>query len=215
METGQEPLLDEIQWRSPQIVQSLQGGINTNTGESHTQTGHTTTAHATAVLQYFAYSPFFDATSNNAVLLNQASYNPQMAQQVQTREAFEGRLRSMQGVEFVVVQDPSNRGQQPEHSGVWVIRKQNRRKQQGFEDEVSPISLYFVVGENIYMAPSVGSILGSRLVWTVRLQAGLSLCLRCIAVDGHIFDEAHVICNLVFGLTQSHAVTTHPLQGVF
>ncbi|MCJ1353495.1 MAG: Mediator of RNA polymerase II transcription subunit 6 [Icmadophila ericetorum] len=150
MEIAQEPLLDEIQWRSPQIAQSLPGGIHTD-----------------SVLRYFAHSPFFDATSNNAVLLNQATYNPQMHYLILSREAFEARLRSMQGVEFVVAQDPSNKGQLQEHNGVWVIRKQSRRKIPGSEDEITPISLYFVVGENVYMAPSVGNILGSRLLSTV------------------------------------------------
>ena len=84
---------------------------------------------------------------------------------IQTREAFEERLRTMQGLEFMVAQDPSDNGTLQEHSGVWVIRKQNRRKRQESEDEVTPLSAYFVVGENIYMAPTVGNVLGSRMVY--------------------------------------------------
>ena len=84
---------------------------------------------------------------------------------LQTREAFEGRLRSMAGLEYLVVGDPSNNGTKTENSGVWVIRKQNRRKRQGQEDEITPISSYFVIRENIYMAPSVVNVLQSRLVW--------------------------------------------------
>lgn len=118
----------------------------------------------TAVLPYFSQSPFFDATSNNATLTTQATYNPNLFHILQTREAFEGRLKTMQGLEFMVAHDPSENGHKIENSGVWVIRKQNRKKKQGAEDEVVAISSYFVVGENIYMAPSVGSILDSRMV---------------------------------------------------
>ncbi|KAI4124323.1 MAG: hypothetical protein LQ347_005782 [Umbilicaria vellea] len=145
MASSQEPPLDEIQWRSPPIAQSM-GGIHTNT-----------------VLPYFSHSPFFDGTSNNAALTTQATYNPNMLYLIQTRDAFEGRLRTMAGLEFMVAHDPSNNGQQHENSGVWVIRKQNRRKRTGYEDEVTVLSSYFVIGENIYMAPSVGNVIGSRM----------------------------------------------------
>ncbi|CAD6578783.1 MAG: hypothetical protein ASARMPRED_008848 [Alectoria sarmentosa] len=145
---AQEPPLDEIQWRSPKAQEM--GGIHTNT-----------------VLPYFAESPFFDATSNNATLTTQALYNPNMYYIIQTREAFEGRLRTMQGLEFMVVHDPSENDTKRDHNGVWVVRKQNRRKRQGAQDEVTGISSYYVVGENVYMAPSVGNILGSRLLSTV------------------------------------------------
>lgn len=117
-----------------------------------------------AVLPYFAESPFFDATSNNATLTTQALFNQNMYYIIQTREAFEGRLRTMQGLEFMVTHDPSENDTKHDHSGVWVIRKQNRRKRQGAQDEVTGISSYYVVGDNVYMAPSVGNILGSRLV---------------------------------------------------
>ena len=161
---AQEPPLDEIQWRSPKAQEM--GGIHTNTGKDETRSQSPPT-HPTyfAVLPYFAESPFFDATSNNATLTTQALYNPNMYYIIQTREAFEGRLRTMQGLEFMVTQDPSENDTKPDHSGVWIIRKQNRRKRQGAQDEVTGISSYYVVGENVYMAPSVGNILGSRLVW--------------------------------------------------
>ena len=70
----------------------------------------------------------------------------------------------MQGLEFMVSHDPSENGHKIENSGVWVIRKQTRKKRQGAEDEISCISSYFVVGENIYMAPSVMSIISNRMV---------------------------------------------------
>jgi len=116
------------------------------------------------VLPYFAESPYYDQTSNNAVLTIQAFSNPNMYHLLQTREAFEGRLRTMQGLEFMVTQDPSENDTKVENSGVWVITKQNRRKRQGMQDEITPIKCYYVVGVNIYMAPSVGDIICSRTV---------------------------------------------------
>ena len=70
----------------------------------------------------------------------------------------------MAGLEFMVSQDPSNNGRQVENSGVWVIRKQNRRRRAGLEDEITPIASYFIVGENIYMAPTLLNILSNRMV---------------------------------------------------
>ncbi|KAL8695668.1 MAG: hypothetical protein Q9224_003250 [Gallowayella concinna] len=141
-----EPLLDEIQWKAPNIAQSF-GGIQTNT-----------------VLPYFYQSPFFDPTSNNATITTQATHNPAQFYLIQTREAFEARLRTMQGLEFMVAHDPSENGTKIDNSGVWLIRKQNRRKRVGLEDEITAISSYYLVRENIYMAPLLGHVLGSRLL---------------------------------------------------
>lgn len=83
---------------------------------------------------------------------------------IQTREAFEGHLRTMQGLEFMVTHDPSENGFKVDHNGVWIIQKRRRRKRPGMDDELLALSCYFVVGENIYMAPSVGNVLGTRMV---------------------------------------------------
>ncbi|KAL8739825.1 MAG: hypothetical protein Q9190_007410 [Brigantiaea leucoxantha] len=132
MAGAQDHALDEIQWRSQEIAQSM-GGIHTNTSRH----------------RYTQYLP---------------SYNPDLLYLIQTRDAFEARLRTMQGLEFMVSHDPSEGGQKVEHSKVWVIRKQQRRKKVGAEDEITALSSYFVIGENVYMAPTVGSILSSRLL---------------------------------------------------
>lgn len=122
------------------------------------------------VLFYFAESPFFDPTSNNASLAIQANYNETFRHFVETRDAFEGRLKTMQGLEFIVSYDPLQAAAQSdtrfahEPSNIWVIRKQNRRKRSGMDDEVSVISTFFVVGDCIYMAPSVASVVGNRIV---------------------------------------------------
>lgn len=76
----------------------------------------------------------------------------------------------MQGLEFVVSYDPIQAAAQPdgrfahEPSNIWVIRKQNRRKRTGLDDEVAVLSTYFIVGDCIYMAPSVASVVGNRIV---------------------------------------------------
>ena len=82
----------------------------------------------------------------------------------------------MQGLEFVVAYDPLQAAAQTETSfahepsNIWVIRKQTRRKRAGLEDEVVVLSTYFVVGDCIYMAPSVASVVGNRLVRRIRFS---------------------------------------------
>ncbi|RKF63271.1 Mediator of RNA polymerase II transcription subunit 6 [Erysiphe neolycopersici] len=141
--TTKETPLDEIQWRSPQTALEMQG------------------IHSNSILFYFAQSPFFDRTSNNAVLFSQAMFNPNMMHLIQTREAFEGRLKTMTGLEFIVAHEPAEMAPGT-GTGVWVIRKQTRRIKQVGESEISVHSSYFVVGENIYMAPSVADVIASR-----------------------------------------------------
>lgn len=69
----------------------------------------------------------------------------------------------MSGLEFMVAQEPAETAPNT-GTGVWVIRKQTRRKRLPEEDEITVHSSYFVVGENIYMAPTVGDVVGSRLL---------------------------------------------------
>lgn len=149
MANPNEPPLDEIQWRSPQIAAGM-GGLHSNT-----------------VLFYFAESPFFERTSNNAVIMNQAMNNMSMYHYIQTREAFEGRLKTMSGLEFTVGEEPAESGPGM-GTGVWVIRKQTRRKRYQDDDEITVHASYFVVGENIYMAPTLADILASRIVSCAR-----------------------------------------------
>jgi hypothetical protein len=115
------------------------------------------------VLHYFAQSPFHDPTSNNAILINQATFNPTMGHLIATREAMEGRLKTMSGVEYVVAQEPAEMTAGM-GTGVWVISKQRRQKRSGQPDEITPLDTYYVVGENIYMAASVADVLQSRMV---------------------------------------------------
>ncbi|KAL6876175.1 MED6 domain-containing protein [Trichoderma longibrachiatum] len=145
MANPNDPPLDEIQWRSPQIVAQM-GGLHSNT-----------------ILFYFAESPFFERTSNNAVIMAQAMNNMAMYHYIQTREAFETRLRTMSGLEFIVGEEPAETGPGM-GTGVWVIRKQTRRKRYQDDDEITVHASFFVVGENIYMAPTLADILASRIM---------------------------------------------------
>ena len=155
------------------------------------------------MLPYFSYSPFFDKTSNNAIITTQAMFNQNLFYLIQTREAFEGRLKTMQGLEYMVSHDPSDSGRLVEHSGVWVIRKQIRRKRPTGNDELTPISSYFVVGENIYMAPSVGSVLGSRLVGgNIAIWYNNRSC--CTALNGQITNRFSLHC---LGTTNFHTIS--------
>ncbi|KAH6684573.1 mediator of RNA polymeras-like protein II transcription subunit 6 [Halenospora varia] len=137
---SQEAPLDEMRWSDPFLAQGM--GI-----------------HANTILFYFAASPFFDTTSNNAVVYSQSINNPQMTHLLSTREIFEGRLKTMAGMEYIVAQEPAD---PMTGTGVWVINKQTRRKRSNAEDEVLVHSTYFVVGWNVYMAPSMSDILGMR-----------------------------------------------------
>lgn len=137
--------MDEIQWRNPAFIMQF-GPLHTNT-----------------VLHYFATSPFFDPTSNNNVIQNQAQYNANLFHVIATREAFETRLKSMQGLEYIVAEQPAETGP-GQGTGVWVIRKQNRRKRPGQEDELTVHKDYFLVGENLYAAPTFADLMSSRTV---------------------------------------------------
>lgn len=144
-ETREIPL-DEIQWHDPIELQRI-GGV-----------------HSNSVLFYFAKSPFFDGTSNNAIVFNQALFNERMNHIISTREAFESRLREMTGLEFVVAQEPAEMGPGM-GTGVWVIHKQTRRKRD-VADDITVHAAYYVLGDYIFMAPTLVDVLNFRMVIT-------------------------------------------------
>ena len=147
-EMESEPL-DEVQWRSPEWIQQ-NNGLRTDN-----------------VLEYFSYSPFYDRGSNNQILKMQSQFQqppptaaapgvpPHQAAQQQQQQLY-AELRNMKGTEFVVAI-----AREPD---LWIIRKQTRLSPQ----ETRPLATYFVVGENIYMAPSVHSVVTSRLLSTTQ-----------------------------------------------
>ncbi|ODV62329.1 mediator complex subunit MED6 [Ascoidea rubescens DSM 1968] len=101
------------------------------------------------VLDYFSQSPFYDRTSNNQVLKMQAQFSENFYNRNLLSE-----LKKMTGTEFIVahVKEPD----------FWIIRKQNRLS----INETVPIADYFIIGVNIYMAPTIHSIVQSRLLNT-------------------------------------------------
>lgn len=103
------------------------------------------------VLEYFSQSPFYDRSSNNQVLKMQSQFN----ENLHGRLDLSAELKNMQGIEFVIAL-----AKEPE---MWVIRKQNRLS----PHEAKQLATYFVIGENIFMAPNVYSVVSSRLLSTV------------------------------------------------
>ena len=64
-----------------------------------------------------------------------------------------------------MVEEPQRlRPDQGGDSGIWVIRKQDRRKGDGTNDNVTILGTYFIIGENVYQAPSVRDIISSKMV---------------------------------------------------
>jgi hypothetical protein len=119
------------------------------------------------VLFYFAQSPFFDRQSNNNSVFLQAISDARFSAWLATRENFEAQLRRIAGTEYVVVHDPiasKVRYKDGELSNIWVIQKQARRKRPGQEDEVTPSSMYYIVGDAIYQAPAIAKLIGNRMV---------------------------------------------------
>ncbi|KAK8191077.1 MED6 mediator subfamily complex component-domain-containing protein [Phyllosticta capitalensis] len=146
MAAVQQTPLDELQWRNPAALANLYhffGGL------------HRGTIHL-----YFAESDYMDRTSNNWALLIQNQGAPWLAD----RDAFEKRLRTMQGLEFMVVAEPERKPDGTD-TGVYVLRKQNRRKRPGnHDDELTVLATYYVIGENIYQAASLEDIVGNKIL---------------------------------------------------
>jgi mediator of RNA polymerase II transcription subunit 6 len=103
----------------------------------------------------------------------------------------------MSGLEYMVAQEPAEMAPGT-GTGVWVIRKQTRRKRAGQEDEVTVHSTYFVVGENIYMAPAIGDVIGSQLVSLFLTQYFITLTLPALNI--HLPQQVHLHHFLPFRL---------------
>ena len=111
---------------------------------------------------YFKDSPFFDWTTKNGLELEQAGKNIEGWRLTHNRKDFEAALARRIGTEYMIVEGEGmqfDKEGRPVKGGVWVIRKQERTK-----DSLETLGTYFIVGENVYQAPSVGDILGTRLL---------------------------------------------------
>lgn len=118
---------------------------------------------------YFAKSPFFDWTTKNGLEIQQCQKDPYGWQFSHNRKNFEAQIASRSGQEYMIVEGEGmefDKEGKPTKGGVWVIRKQERTKgapPKG-KDNIETLATYYVVGENVYQAPSVGDILGTRLL---------------------------------------------------
>ncbi|AAS50311.1 AAL055Cp [Eremothecium gossypii ATCC 10895] len=162
-----QPPLDELQWKSPEWIQSF--GLRTDN-----------------VLDYFSQSPFFDKTSNNHVVKMQQQFSQQMPPAPQTarpkaapsaeRQAIwdrypayallEQELAKLKGIEYVLahVREPD----------FWVVRKQRRAG-----DRVTALNDYYIIGANVYQAPTAYSVVQNRLLSTgFHLSAALGAIQR-------------------------------------
>ncbi|CCH43948.1 Mediator of RNA polymerase II transcription subunit 6 [Wickerhamomyces ciferrii] len=107
------------------------------------------------VLEYFSQSPFFDRTSNNQVVKMQSQFN----ENIQLHSLnIEFELKKMKGIEFVILHR-----REPDF---WIIRKQYRTG----PEQVESLSDYYIIGANVYMAPTVKDVVSTRL-----LSSALSL----------------------------------------
>lgn len=147
--------LDEIQHRRPDILfhfDPAEGRIVPD--EVH---------------RYVRESPFFDHATKNGLLYSQSETNGPTFFLVSNRRELEKNLSERNGTEYMIVGEPKQvEGAQPgESSEVWVVRKQDRRKRKGQEDEITVLGTYFIVNGNMYQAPSVADIIGNHMLSTM------------------------------------------------
>jgi mediator of RNA polymerase II transcription subunit 6 len=157
---------------------------------------------------YFRDSPFFDWTTKNGMDLKQAQTDPFNWARVHDRKKFEDGLAERIGTEFMIVEGEGmqfDKEYRPVKGGVWVIRKQERTK-----DSLETLGTYFIVGENVYQAPSVGDILGTRLL---SASTALSKCFSQAATlpqwsptTGHTYPTT-AVANKNAGTSASSATT--------
>lgn len=119
--------------------------------------------HENMIHHYFKDSPFFDWTTKNGLELEQCSKALDSWIHAHDRKKFEAGIASRIGTEYMIVEGEDmqfDKEGKPVKGGVWVLRKQERTRGGSLE----LLGTYFIVGENVYQAPSVGDILGARLL---------------------------------------------------
>jgi mediator of RNA polymerase II transcription subunit 6 len=111
---------------------------------------------------YLKESPFFDWTTKNGLEITQATNTWDQWTHVHDRKKFEAGIASRIGTEYMIAEGEEiqvDKEGNPVKGGVWVIRKQERTR-----DSLELLGTYFIVRENMYQAPSVGDILGARML---------------------------------------------------
>lgn len=171
---AQQPIpLDEIQHRRPEIVQ---WHVTENGGQPMDEN---------MIHRYINESPFMDNLSKNRITFDQSRTDMQTFIRVGNRKLFEDQLKRQKGIEYMIVGEPAQLPGGPKvENGVggntmWLIRKQNRDRVQTLDgtgrwhDELTVLGTYYIIGENMYQAPSVGDVIGNRLTSAVNHMAKL------------------------------------------
>jgi len=162
MATQSQPL-DEIQARRPDVLQWWADGVEGLPGPFIPM-------EERMIYRYFSEQPFFDWTTKNGITLSQANTNWDTFLRVHDRKAFETQLRSQPGVEFMITGEPQQIPDAPHgvKNGMWNIKKQDRLRGDRASDGTFPntetLGTYYIVGENVYQAPSVADVVGNRLL---------------------------------------------------
>lgn len=104
------------------------------------------------VLDYFAESPFYDRTANNSIVKMQYQNIPNA---VLTPALLAQEMKKLVGIEYIILHRRAEE--------FWIIRKQYRVN----PEEAQPLADYYVIGANVYMAPTVKDVISSRLLATV------------------------------------------------
>lgn len=153
--------LENTVWSDPALIEYL--------NSYYVPEGFLPGINAESVHAYFLNSPFVDDMSNNALLRGQAAASPN-GKWMFDRKALDAKLDRMEGIEYRIVEGPeTSYGLAQLGNPVWVIRKQFREKKKsearGEYYRVTRVEgTYFVMGELVYMAPSLEDVLRIRLV---------------------------------------------------
>ncbi|KAJ2037611.1 Mediator of RNA polymerase II transcription subunit 6 [Coemansia sp. RSA 2337] len=122
--------LTAIEWRSDQWLFQF-GGLRPDN-----------------VLEYFSQSPFWDPSSNNAVLKMQTQFNDLQ------HSSYD--LKSMVGIEFAVTHQ--------EPPALFIITKFRRSS----PTKLVPITVYYITDGNAYEAPTLYSIVSTRMLSSIK-----------------------------------------------
>lgn len=161
--------------------------------------------------RYLAESPFFDHTTNNGLHFSQARTNQGEFDLVKDRRRLEDTLTRQIGSEYMIVGEPRevSGGQK---SGVWNIRKQDRSW-----DGLTTLGSYYIVGENLYQAPSVGDIVGNRLCSAATSLAKFFDTASSLATysptSGYTYLPNTTRSSATAGGTSSQGTPTHSREG--
>lgn len=134
--------------------------------------------------RYLTETPFFDWSSKNGLYFSQAQKNLEQWNVSNNRKLLEDFLRANAGLEYMIVGEPQPvedkvLAAQGVTTGIWVIRKQDRqRAREGSRVhppgvllegrwEITTLGTYYIVGQNVYQAPSIFDVVESRLLSTV------------------------------------------------